>query len=264
MLQPEDVLQTEVFAREQLKALSPTAATERKSNLVTSADDAPPDPTDESSFVIASLDCVNVLLSVVKCRVCGDSVTFTTGERAYGLSIKMVIACATCGDIASEWSSPCVKSDKKVNPFVMNILAARAMQTTGNHQTALNDVFASMIISHRGLHTKTWQGYVKEKLAPAATRAADNVMATSARSVRKLYDDLKLGNLGNISVTYDGSWMTRGHSSHIGVGVVIEPFTGLFLDFVTLSNFCAGCERGPKVGDPAYQAWKESRLSKKH
>lgn len=207
MLQPEDVLQREVFAREQLKALSSTPATERKSNLVTSADDAPPGRTDESSFVIASLDCVNVLLSAVKCRVCGDSVTFTTGERSYGLSIKMVIACATCGDIASEWSSPRVKSDKKVNPFVVNVLAARAMQTTGNRQTALNDVFATMNISHRGLHTKTWQGYVKEKLAPAATRAADNVMATSARSVRKLYDDLQLGNPGNISVTYDGSWM---------------------------------------------------------
>ncbi|KAH9372563.1 hypothetical protein HPB48_008719 [Haemaphysalis longicornis] len=214
MLQPEDVLQREVFAREQLKALPSTPATERKSNLVTSADG----PPDESSFMIANLDCVNVLLSAEKCRVCGDSVTFTTGERAYGLSIKMVIACAMCGDIASEWSSPRVKSDKKVNPFVVNVLAARAMQTTGNRQTALNDVFATMNISHRGLHTETWQGYMKEKLAPAATRAADNVMATSARSVRKLYDDddLQLGNPGNISVTYDGSWMTRGHSSNIG------------------------------------------------
>lgn len=171
MLQPEDVLHREVYAREQLKALSSTPATQRKSNLVTGADDAPPGPTDESSFVIASLDCVNVLLSAVKCRVCGDSVTFTTGERAYGLSIKMVIACATCGDIASVWSSPRVKSDK-VNPFVVNVLTARAMQTTGNLQTALNDVFATMNISHRRLHTKTWQGYVKEKLAPAATRAA--------------------------------------------------------------------------------------------
>ncbi|KAH9372589.1 hypothetical protein HPB48_019108 [Haemaphysalis longicornis] len=121
-----------------------------------------------------------------------------------------------------------------------------------------------MNISHRGLHTKTWQGYVKEKLAPAATRAADNVMAESAHSVRKLYDDLQLDNPGNICVTYDGSWMTRGHSSHIGVGVVIELFTGLVLDFVVLSNFCAGCERGPKVGDPAYQAWKDNHVCQKN
>ncbi|KAH9361619.1 hypothetical protein HPB48_001496 [Haemaphysalis longicornis] len=58
--------------------------------------------------------------------------------------------------------------------------------------------------------------------------------------------------------------MTRGHSSHIGVGVVIELFTGLVLDFVVLSNFCAGCERGPKVGDPAYQAWKDNHVCQKN
>ncbi|KAH9360931.1 hypothetical protein HPB48_007012 [Haemaphysalis longicornis] len=58
--------------------------------------------------------------------------------------------------------------------------------------------------------------------------------------------------------------MTRGHSSHIGVGVVIELFMGLVLDFVVLSNFCAGCERGPKVGDPAYQAWKDNHVCQKN
>ncbi|KAH9380065.1 hypothetical protein HPB48_001717 [Haemaphysalis longicornis] len=262
MLQPEDVLQREVFVREQLKAFSSTPATERKSNLVTSADDTPPSPPDESSFVIASLDCANVLLSAVKCRVCDDSATFGTGKRAYGLSIKMVIACVMCSDIASEWSSPRVNSNKKVNPFVMNVLATRAMQTTGNCQTALSDVFTTMNISHHELHTTMWQGYVKEKLVPAATRAAD-VMATSARSVRKLYDGLQLGNPSNNSVMYDGLWMTRGHSSHIGVGVVIQLFTGLVLDFVVFSNFCAGCERGPKVGDPAYQAWKDNHVCQK-
>ncbi|KAH9361621.1 hypothetical protein HPB48_001498 [Haemaphysalis longicornis] len=45
MLQPEDLLQREVVAHEQLKALSSTPATERKSNLFTSADDTPPGPT---------------------------------------------------------------------------------------------------------------------------------------------------------------------------------------------------------------------------
>ncbi|KAH9363325.1 hypothetical protein HPB48_006431 [Haemaphysalis longicornis] len=58
--------------------------------------------------------------------------------------------------------------------------------------------------------------------------------------------------------------MTRGHSSHTIVGVVIELFTGLVLDFIVLSNFCAGCERGPKVGDPAYQAWKDNHVCQKN
>lgn len=58
--------------------------------------------------------------------------------------------------------------------------------------------------------------------------------------------------------------MTRGHSSHICVGAVIELFTGLVLDYVVLSNFCAACERGPKEGDPTYQLWKERHVCQKN
>ncbi|KAH7960027.1 hypothetical protein HPB49_016268 [Dermacentor silvarum] len=126
-------------------------------------------------------------------------------------------------------------------------------QSTGNRQTAFNDLFAAMNISHRGLHTKTWQGYVKTKLTPAATRAAETLTIECVRSVRQLYSQLNFGNPGNVAVSYDGFWMTRGHSSHIGVGAVIELFTGLVLDYVVLSNFCAGCQRGPKVGDSSYE-----------
>lgn len=106
-----------------------------------------------------------------------------------------------------------------MNPFVVNVLAARAMQSSGNRQTALNDVFAEMNIFHCGLHTKTWQHYVKTKLTPAATRAADRVRA---RSVRELYRELDIDNPGNIAVSYDGSLMTRCHTSLIGVGTVPE------------------------------------------
>ncbi|KAH7964742.1 hypothetical protein HPB49_001089 [Dermacentor silvarum] len=106
-----------------------------------------------------------------------------------------------------------------------------------------------MNISHRGLHKKKWQGYVKQKLTPAATRAAEKVTSECATSVRQLYKELDIQNANNIVVSFDGSWMTRGHSSHIGVGAVIELFTGLVLDYVVLSNFCAGCERGHRAAE---------------
>ncbi|KAH7986870.1 hypothetical protein HPB49_026261 [Dermacentor silvarum] len=114
------------------------------------------------------------------------------------------------------------------------------MQATGHRRTALNDVFSTMNISRRKLHTKTWQHYVKEKLTPTADRAARNMTSECACSVRKLYGELCLNKPGNITVSYDGSWMARGHTFHIGVGTVIELFTGLCSDYVVLSNFCAG------------------------
>lgn len=155
------------------------------------------------------------------------------------------------------WSSPHIRGEHKVNPFSVNILTTRAMQATGNRQTTLNDAFSMMNISRRALHTKMWQSYFKGKLASATDHAARNVTTKCMRSVHKLYQELCLSNFRNIAVSCDGSWMTSGHSSHIGVSTVVEPFTGLCLDYVVLSNFSMGCETGPNEGDPSFQIGKE-------
>lgn len=139
-------------------------ATKRKFDFLRSSNEAPAQPIDKASFVIADIQCLNELLSVVKCKVCGGNVSINKREKEYGLAVKLFVSCVNCGDIAEAWSSPRVNGDQKVNPFAVNILAARAMQCTGNRQAALNDIFSTMNISHRGLHKKTWQGYVKKKV----------------------------------------------------------------------------------------------------
>lgn len=264
MLQPSEVREKKAKAEERLHDLASKPAMKRKMDCFASeSPDVATGPVD-TNFLIASLDSLNSLMNGVKCKTCGGNVSVSTGEREYGLAVKLCLECVNCGVVSSSWSSPRVEGEQKVNPFVVNVLAARAMQSSGNRQAALNDVFAEMNISHRGLHTKTWQHYVKTKLTPAATRAADSVTTESAKAVRELYRELDIDNPGNIAVSYDGSWMTRGHTSHIGVGTVIELFTGLVLDYVVLSNFCAGCERAPDKNDPAYQSWTESHVCQKN
>lgn len=268
MLQPSELEENKRKAEKRIQELESTGATKRKMDFVGNCEARTVDDTDgrraDDTFSIVSLECLDELLRAVKCKVCGGDVNISKGEREYGLAVKLFLVCGNCGDLSSAWSSPRAQGGQKVNPFAVNILAARAMQSTGNRRTALNDVFAAMNISHRGLHTKTWQRYVKKKLTPAATRAAEKVLQDSAHSVRQLYRELNLDNPGNISVSFDGSWMTRGHSSHIGVGAVVEIFTGLVLDYVVFSNFCAGCERGPKEGDPSYNVWKQSHVCQKN
>ncbi|KAH7933284.1 hypothetical protein HPB49_011170 [Dermacentor silvarum] len=265
MLQPSDVEQRRIRTEEKLRELASTAATKRKSDCFHRNSRVVDSAPDETTFTMVSLDLQNQLLKFAKCTTCGSSdIAFKKGEREYGLAVKLTLSCSNCGDIASGWSSPRVSDDQTVNPFVVNILAVRAMQSTGNQQTALNDVFSVMNISNRGLHNKTWQNYVKKKLTPAAVRAAKEVMTESAQLVRQLYSVLNLRNVNNIAVSFDGSWMTRGHTSHIGVGAVVELFSGFVLDYVVLSNFCAGCERGPKKDDPVYAAWRASHLCQKN
>ncbi|GFN81046.1 hypothetical protein PoB_000755200 [Plakobranchus ocellatus] len=44
-----------------------------------------------------------------------------------------------------------------------------------------------------------------------------------------------------ICVSYDGTWMKRGHTSRIGIGCVIDVMTGLVLDAELLSTYCHTC-----------------------
>ncbi|XP_077500054.1 uncharacterized protein LOC144110848 [Amblyomma americanum] len=146
----------------------------------------------------------------------------------------------------------------------LNILASRAMPSTGNAQTAMNNIFSVMGLSRHGMHNQTFQRHLKNTLQPAATRAAAAAMAQAAQAVAKVYDDLCFGHRGNIAVCYDGTWMTRGHSSHIGIDNVVGLFTGYVLDYVVLSNFCLGCETGAKSNTDGYELWKSRHECQKN
>lgn len=254
--------QIELQAREKIAELSSVSATERKVKCLTS------EPRLESAstktYTIVDLDMVNCLLKVAGCRVCGGALTIERDSREYGIAVKLKVLCSNCGEIDTKWSSQRVGGTANCNPFEINVLAARAVQSTGNGQTVLNDIFAAIGVSHRGLHNKTYQHYLKSKLNPAATSACTENMAKCATSVKNVYRSLNFGNAGNIAVSFDGTWHTRGHSSHIGVATVIELFSGYVLDYVVLSNFCLGCELGPKPGTPDYAHWKSQHSCQKN
>ncbi|KAK3869589.1 hypothetical protein Pcinc_025112 [Petrolisthes cinctipes] len=45
----------------------------------------------------------------------------------------------------------------------------------------------------------------------------------------------------SVEVTYDGTWMTRGHTSLFGVGAIVEAHTGYIIDGFTSSKYCNEC-----------------------
>ena len=46
-----------------------------------------------------------------------------------------------------------------------------------------------------------------------------------------------------VAVSYDGTWMTRGFRSHVGVGFVMDVEKGFVVDVEVVSNFCQKCSR---------------------
>ena len=93
-----------------------------------------------------------------------------------------------------------------------------------------------------------------------------HILQLAVRAVRYEHQQLDQTLAHDIAVSYDGSWLTWGHSSQIGVTSVIDLLTGLCVDFNVLSKYCQKCETTGKkmeaVGPLAYQVWYMSECQK--
>ena len=93
------------------------------------------------------------------------------------------------------------------------------------------------------LHHKTYATHVKE-VAQATATTTTSVLTDAAEVVRRVYrerDPSLPAGVIDLVVSYDGSWMTRGHRSLYGIGCVIDTVTGLVIDFTVLSRYCQWC-----------------------
>lgn len=251
----EEIAQRAQTRRDVLDAVASKSASKRKLELLNEGCDEN-DGGKDSTFFIVNKKMLNGLLSSVKCNKCDEGSIRLETTHCLGLAARMELFCDNCGIVNSAWSSPRCSGQQKTNPFEVNVRALRAVQSVGRKQSAINDIFSAMDISHRALHHKSYQRLQRKYSHPATTSAATRIEAESAQKVHDIYKDLG-GVPGNIDVIYDGTWMTRGHRSHIGVGCVIELYTGLVLDHCVLSNYCQGCAVGPKPGDDNYEEWLE-------
>ncbi|KAM7311432.1 hypothetical protein ISCGN_008339 [Ixodes scapularis] len=236
------------------RALSEKSATQRKFGLlgVTTGGQTRDAGT---QFILVDMKALNDLFAQAKCGSCGaGTLTLSKAtDKEYGLAVKLLLVCATCEFEKKQFSSPRVAGTAKITPFEVNMRAMKGIQSIGKGVTALADFCASMNLSHRGLHHKTFQGHLKTHVQ-ACEKSASASEAASSEVVKRLYADF-LNPVGNIDVIFDGSWMTRGRSSHIGVGCIVELYSGLVLDHVAYSNFCLGCALGPEPEEEGYGDW---------
>ncbi|GBL81937.1 hypothetical protein AVEN_50525-1 [Araneus ventricosus] len=73
------------------------------------------------------------------------------------------------------------------------------------------------------------------------TKASEKQFHQIRSEVKKAYNEEKDG-ITNIAVTFDGTWLTRGHTSQIGIGCVIDMLTGYVIDYQVMSKYCKECE----------------------
>lgn len=238
---------------------SSLTAFERKAALLLQRDDASESATHNagdgpklpSGYRFVNVTAINTLIAPLLCPECQEQ-SLELKETGAGASLQFVVACGGCGDIVKAAHSPVVGSSRQPELPVRLAIASR---NCGINFTKLTNFFGSMN-APPPMHLKTHQA-ISDKVHCAAMDAVHEVMHEAAQAVRN-----KKGADGSsdldVCVSFDGTWHKRGHTSHFGLGAVIEIDSGLVLDFAVMSNYCHACSLGPKDGEEGHEQWMAS------
>ncbi|CAN8006086.1 unnamed protein product, partial [Ixodes hexagonus] len=239
---------------------SSLTAFERKAALLRrddASEGAAPDASDEpkplTGYRFVNVAALETLIAPLLCPKCHER-SLELSETGVGATLQFVVACSGCGDVAKAVHSPLMESSRQPELPVRLGVASR---NCGINFTKLANFFGSMD-APPPMHLKTYQA-VSDKVHRAAMDAAREVMQESAQqAVRR---EKKAGDSSavvDVCVSFDGTWHKRGHTSHFGLGAVIELDSGLVLDFSVASNYCHGCSIGPKEGEDGHEEWMKA------
>ena len=85
---------------------------------------------------------------------------------------------------------------------------------------------------------------IADEVRIASVEAADDCMNQAADVIKEQCPSTSSG-VPSRTVSQDGTWQKRGHSSHNCVSSAIDFETGLVLDHQVISNYCQACTNGP-------------------
>ncbi|GFU59141.1 uncharacterized protein TNCV_4078971 [Trichonephila clavipes] len=98
---------------------------------------------------------------------------------------------------------------------------------------------------------------VKKKMLEMSRQAAREAHV-------KVDASLKNQEIIDVSVSYDGTRQKRGHTSYIGLGIIIDILSGLVLDFEVLSKYCHNCVvagRDMEVDSAKLHIWQKGHAA---
>ncbi|GFV36598.1 transposable element Tc3 transposase [Trichonephila clavipes] len=155
-------------------------------------------------------------------------------------------------------NAPCHRTAAAEQLLESRRLAARTLPpvTIRELRLALQDEWAAMpqqLILSMGRSCETCLA-VREILSPTKDRMflaghpsqgmfRPSLLVDVRKNVREAYGSKNDKDIVDIGVSYDGSWLTRGHTSNIGVGCVIDLLTGFVIDYEVMSKRCGECEQ---------------------
>eukprot|EP00795_Rhopilema_esculentum_P002650 gene2650-847_t len=202
---------------------------------------------DEDCYLMVQLSSMQALLTALACPHClsiGVQMAIPEGSHL-GFSVKYQLNCSKCGQFISEgYLCQRIEESKSSMPFELTTRAILAFRGIGCGYSDITEWCGMMNMPYKMSHD-TYSRH-NAKVHEASKSCFKNVQEKSIDVIKQAYRDIGVvpdkNGILNISVSFDGTWQRRGHSSHNGVGAVIELITGLPIDYEILSNFCLKCK----------------------
>ena len=194
--------------------------------------------SERNSFVLMNNDMWSPLLANMNCDECHMQTLDVESKAAFGFSTKIDLVCKNCNKIFNTvFTNP---REKRVERFEANKKLVEAFLKIGKGHAAL-EIFSMAI----GIHAMDASTFSKclSKLYEEKQIHNENMLKISQNIIRKKHEEFGnvTGEIIDITVSYDGTWQKRGHTSLFGIGIVIDLLTGLVIDYEILSKYYSEC-----------------------
>lgn len=186
-------------------------------------------------YIFVNTADLNNLLTSVKCSTCGSKSLSFDYSASIGFYRNIKLICSTCTELISKMPN---KVECSAN---LNIQITNAFSFIGKGYSAIEKFCMAMNMTPYS--SSTYKKYV-EKLFLANCNLTKTMFELVHCEIKKSYTpSLQVPDVYDIAVSFDGTWLTRGHSSLIGVGCVIDILTGYVIDYEVMSKICSFCRR---------------------
>ena len=227
----------------------------------------------ECTYCPMQLASLTLLVRGLACPECGERDLFVSpDDKTDGLVVRLSTMCAACDAvITTAYSSDRLPGDATPGRhgktgFTVNRRVVAAMLSMGKGYAGLRKL--CQMLDMPCLTESSFQQQQRSVIDAVQTASSD-ILARAVSIVREVYcgldPSLSDSDVIDIPVSYDGSWMTRGHTSNIGIGAVVDLLTGLVVDFAVMSRYCHGCQvTGSRLKGADYEAWKAAHQCDKN
>lgn len=219
-------------------------------------------------YMIVDMNCLDDLVKNIPCVMCGNKTLLFDVSNIQGYACRLTMKCSMCGcENSSAMSSSRVTSDiSQRAPFDVNRRVVQSFSSLGKGRSAMEQF--SGILNMNTLSRYSYNEHVKA-IHSAGNSAIESSLEKIREEVKKenrklSEDEHSGGDVVDIGVSFDGSWMKRGHTSLYGIGCVIDLLTGYVIDFEVISKYCQACTTAKKeLGEnsPEFYFWKEGHVS---